>query len=42
LPCQAHKTEIEKNSNLRKKLIVGFTVLSAVVVFFKWLLDAVV
>ena len=39
LPCSIHADEIKKNSDLRKRLIVGFTVLSIVVVTLRWIID---
>jgi len=39
LPCKNHKEEIKKNSDLRKKLIFGFSVLSIIVVAFKWIIE---
>lgn len=39
LPCGMHAQEIKKNSDLRMKLMVGFCVLSGVVVTFKWIIE---
>ena len=39
LKCEEHAQEIKKNSELRKKLMVGFTVLSLVVVTLKWVVE---